>query len=251
MIFIHSRIKKLISAYLDNEVSGKEKNLVEEHLKKCTFCRKYYEGLQKLSSTLGKYKEEELSPDLEQRIKSNFLGKKYKGVAKMKNKKLIVGISSGALAILLMFVFVGHMQHYSWYSVWGRLQNSADRIKSYEYEPAVGAKRLAKTVVTDEQYSPGLPCGYDKRTRISDLNLVRQQGVNAYVPSVTSGVQHMATSRNMVEKDEPWITTTDYNSANWSGFEKGGRYNKPLSPEAIERAAQGGPIVIVEPYLPA
>ena len=111
-MFTHFKIKRLISAYLDNEVSEKEKNLVEEHLKKCTFCRKYYESLQKLSSTLGKYKEEELSPDLEQRIKSNFLGEKYKGVAKMKNKRLIFGISSGALAILIMFVFVGHLQSY-------------------------------------------------------------------------------------------------------------------------------------------
>jgi hypothetical protein len=248
MIFIHSKIKKLISAYLDNEASEKEKNLVEEHLKKCTFCRKYYEGLQKLSSTLGKYKEEELSPDLEQRIKSSFLGEKYKGVAKMKNKKLIFGISSGALAILLMFVFVGHMQNYLWRSVQGRLQSAADGIESYEYEPITDAKRLAKTVVTGEQYSSGLPSGYDKRTRITDFNVVEKKA-NAYVPSVSSRIQLMAT-RDAVEKNAAWVTTTDDNSANWSS-DGGGSYNTPRSVAAIESAAQEGPIVIVEPYLPA
>jgi len=235
MIFIHPKIKKLISAYLDNEVSEKEKNLVEEHLKKCTFCRKYYEGLQKLSSTLGKYKEEELSPDLEQRIKSNFLGGKYKGVAKMKNKKLIFGISSGALAILLMFVFVGHMQNYLWRSTQGRLQNSADKGGIYEIE----------------QYSPGLPFSYEKRKKFANYNVVRQPKANAYVPSVSNSVQHSGSSK-LIKENERWVTTTEGSSANWSSPELGrGRYIKPLSTEAIESAAQEGPIVIVEPYLPA
>lgn len=227
MIFIHSKMKKLISAYLDNEVNEKEKNLVEEHLKKCTFCRKYYENLQRLSSALGKYKEEELSPDLEQRIKFNFLGGKYKGVAKMKNKKLIFGISSGALAILLMFVFVGHMQSYLKRSMEGRLHGSADEIgRTYEYDPTAGAKRSAKTGAIGEEYSPSLP--YLNRGKSSSRK--------------TKSLD-----------DKPWIAKTDNSSAEWSSsdFGGGGHYSKPLSVAAIEGAAQEGPIVIVAPYLPA
>lgn len=232
MIFIHSKMKKLISAYFDNEVSEKEKNLVEEHLKKCTFCRKYYKSLQKLSSTLDKYKEEELSPDLEQRIKFNFLGERYKGVAKMKNKKLILGISSGALAILLMFVFVGHMQHYLRRSVEGRLSSVSTKFsRGMEYEPANawGGRLRSGADEIGEMYSPGV-------TNIGDMK------------------QSSGSTREIKSLDkETWITTTDNFSAEWLSSESGGggRYSKPLSVAAIESSAQEGPIVIVEPYLPA
>ncbi|MCK9614395.1 MAG: DUF4349 domain-containing protein [Candidatus Omnitrophica bacterium] len=226
MIFIHSKIKKLISAYLDNEVSEKEKNLVEEHLKKCTFCRKYYEGLQKLSSTLGKYQEEELSPDLEQRIKNNFLGKKYKGVAKMKNKKLIVGISSGALAILLMFVFVGHMQTYLRRSMQGRVHDTAMELSgAKEYDSTNGRVRFENYVGgSGKQYSSGL----------------------------TSSVQYQNSSKKIKSVDKEILRGMNGSSAEWeSGGHTRADYNKPLSVTAIESSAQEGPIVIVEPYLPA
>ncbi|MDD4954927.1 MAG: DUF4349 domain-containing protein [Candidatus Omnitrophica bacterium] len=227
MIFFHSKIKKLISAYLDGEANEKEKNLVEEHLKKCIFCRKYCENLRKLSSALDKYKEEELSPDLEQRIKFNFLGEKYKGVAKMKNKKLIFGISSGALAILLMFMFVGHIQH----STQGRMHDAAFELSGKkQYERAIGALSLGKLSASadgiGEQYSPALVSG--------------KQSQNNSERFKSSG-------------DTRWITTTDNSSVTWQSVEgRGGYYyDKPLSVEAIEGAAPEGPIVIVEPYLPA
>lgn len=227
MIFIHSKIKKLISAYLDNEVREEEKNLVEEHLKKCTFCRKYYESLQKLSSTLDKYKEEDLSPDLEQRIKFNFLGERYKGVAKMKNKRLIFGISSGALAILLMFVFVGHIQH----SMQGRIHDGA-----FEFS---GKK----------QYEPTTSARMQERLRASVYGIGEQ-----YSPASVSGKQIQNNLQRFKSSDDTrWITTTDNSSVTWKSVEGAGGhyYDKPLSVEAIEGAAQEGPIVIVEPYLPA
>ncbi|MFA5337992.1 MAG: von Willebrand factor type A domain-containing protein [Candidatus Omnitrophota bacterium] len=205
MIFIHSKIKKLISAYLDNEVSEKEKNLVEEHLKKSTFCRKYYENLQKLSSTLNKYREEDLSPDLEQRIKKNFLGEKYKGVAKMKNKKLIVGISSGALAILIMFVFVGHLQSY--------LKHSLE-------------EGHAPIDEIDKQYSPGSAFRQDKMHCNLTPPLTEEtiKGASTQAKIVLEGMKQTQYSARRIKSldSEPWITTTDNSSAMWLSQSGGG-----------------------------
>lgn len=235
MIFIHSKIKKLISAYLDCEVSEKEKNLVEEHLKKCTFCRKYYESLQKLSSTLDKYKGEELSPDLEQRIKNNFLGEKYKGVAKMKNKKLVVGISSGALAILVMFVFVGHMYNYLKHSEKGKFQDASGTIsdRSSNFGSSVQGRHRNATDKIGEQYSPGLGS------------------------AITNNISNMQDSRREIKsgKDEAWITTTDNSTAAWDEGYSARSYDyeaekKVPSMPSITNTEEG-PIVIVEPYLPA
>jgi len=227
-MFWHSKIRRLISAYLDNEVNDKEKNLVEEHLKKCTFCRKYYESLQKLSSTLDKYKEEDLSPDLEQRIKFNFLGERYKGVAKMKNKKLIFGISSGALAILLMFMFVGKIGIVRQ----GRIHDAAFEFSGRnQYEPTTSGRTYGRLRASadgiGEQYSPA---------------------------ALVSGKQIKNNLERFKSSDDTrWITTLDNSSAALPSVEgRGGYYyDKPLSVEAIEGAAQEGPIVIVEPYLPA
>jgi gas vesicle protein len=228
-------MKKLISAYLDNEVSEKEKNLVEEHLKKCTFCRKYCENLRKLSSALNKYIEEDLSPDLEQRIKKNFLGEKYKGVAKMKNKKLIFGISSGALAILIMFVFVGHIYNYAKRSVCGIYNESSG--------------------VMGSQYSSDLSFARKQPRAFSVYNANKARSTTGNFPAITALNGSKAREYEMVQDDEPWITTTDNSSAGWRSGIGGNYQSKPLSVAAIKSAAnelsQEGPIVIVEPYLPA
>ncbi|MFA5008594.1 MAG: DUF4349 domain-containing protein [Candidatus Omnitrophota bacterium] len=239
MIFIHSKIKKIISAYLDNEVSEKEKNLVEEHLKKCTFCRKYYENLQRLSSALNKYKEEELSSDLEQRIKNNFLGGKYKGVAKMKNKKLIVGISSGALAILLMFVFVGHIQN----SIQKRIHNAYLELSGEkQYESVSGGEEYSSSIgdgsVINSQYPQAR-----KVEKWRDLN--RSQG----------SLEDSKASRKSIYADsnKAWMATSGKYAAGYAGHDYAYQLNVP-SESLIKPSITGveeGPIVIVEPYLPA
>jgi hypothetical protein len=107
-MFKHFRIKKLISAYIDGEVSDREKEFIENHLKECFSCRKYWEDLKKMSSFLKNWEDESISPDLEQKIKINFLNDKNKGVIKMKSKKLLIG-STTVLVTLLIFVIVGRM----------------------------------------------------------------------------------------------------------------------------------------------
>lgn len=44
----HRRTQALLGAFLDNELEGKEKRLVEEHLKACPACRQDLALLRKL-----------------------------------------------------------------------------------------------------------------------------------------------------------------------------------------------------------
>jgi hypothetical protein len=224
-MFKHLKIKKLISAYLDKEVTEQQKALVESHLKKCPACSKYFQDLQKLGPVLSQYKSEEVSPDLEQKIKNNFLGNKYKEVAKMSRRKLLVGASSGALAILLMFVLVGGLQKEFRRSVQGRMSSTADEISSVQYEPVASRGHNYR----EAEYG----------SKISD-----------------SG-----------GSDKPWITTHEESSADYSsswagsgGYAASGsnRRIKALEGEKVTGALQKsispegqGPIVIIEPYLPA
>ena len=131
MIFEHFRIKRMISSYIDGELPDKKKQLLEAHLNKCPACRRYLEELKKITSSLKKWEDEDISPDLEQKIKKDFLGDKYKGVAKMKkSKKLFVGLSSVALTILILLAVP---QYFVRRGFEGRLKETSGRISGGEY----------------------------------------------------------------------------------------------------------------------
>ncbi|MCP4651802.1 MAG: DUF3520 domain-containing protein [Candidatus Omnitrophica bacterium] len=99
-------MKKLISAYIDGEVSFNQREALRGHLKSCKNCNDYYQQLKKMSDILPSYKDEEISLDLEQKIKQDFLGDKYKGVMAMR-KKIFISAGSVALVMMLVFVMVG------------------------------------------------------------------------------------------------------------------------------------------------
>jgi predicted anti-sigma-YlaC factor YlaD len=50
----HQKIKELISSYHDGELTGKEKQMVEEHLKQCGECRREYEEMSRFEEVMGK-----------------------------------------------------------------------------------------------------------------------------------------------------------------------------------------------------
>lgn len=70
----HEHIKILISTTFDGEATAAEESQVQEHLKACPECRKYWQDMSRLSSTLKTWPEEQLSSDLNQRIKRNLYG---------------------------------------------------------------------------------------------------------------------------------------------------------------------------------
>jgi multisubunit Na+/H+ antiporter MnhC subunit len=209
MIFSHLKIKKLISAYLDGEATEKEKQLVEDHLKQCEGCKKYFQALQKVSFALSQDKGEDVSPDLEQRIKTNFLGDKYKGVAKMNKNKLVIGISSGALAILLMFVLVGQM--YVKRSTQARIYEGADWANE-NYKQGVQifdltGKTLLPSMDGNRQESTGHR-GYGSELSKNATKLLFDRRVDDKEKYVSSQITSMPVDEAPIVIVEPYLPAT-------------------------------------------
>ena len=70
----HDNIKMLLSACFDGEATADEESQVQAHLKTCPDCRKSWQEFSRISSTLKTWPDEQLSPDLNQRIKRNLYG---------------------------------------------------------------------------------------------------------------------------------------------------------------------------------
>jgi len=66
------KVKQKLGAYLDGELKKRERELIEEHLKKCADCRQKLTLFSQLSKTLKKWKEvgysDEFEANLWQRI---------------------------------------------------------------------------------------------------------------------------------------------------------------------------------------
>ena len=50
----HERISELISSYLDNELDEEQRRLVEEHIEKCTECRREYGEMARFEEVMRK-----------------------------------------------------------------------------------------------------------------------------------------------------------------------------------------------------
>jgi predicted anti-sigma-YlaC factor YlaD len=64
------RVKGLLSAYLDRELSGEEMLLLRDHLGTCTECSLEFDELRRIKSALIQMPEIEVSPDLLARMQT-------------------------------------------------------------------------------------------------------------------------------------------------------------------------------------
>ncbi len=119
----HENIRQLISLYFDEEASSEESETVQTHIKECANCKKYYQDLYKLSSSLQSWDNETLSPDLEQKINQSFLKLKQEET-KMKNKTPLfkAGVGGGVFVTLILAVLVA--QNYTKQSLQSRTRDA-------------------------------------------------------------------------------------------------------------------------------
>jgi Ca-activated chloride channel family protein len=125
----HIHIKELISVDFDGETTIEEKKLIRKHLNECSACMEYSRELNKLSATLEQWTNEDLSPDLEQKIQR---GLKEANMRRDKTKlyqrslfKVTVGGGGAIAAIVVLFL---SMQTYTQRGVQGRLRSATDSI---------------------------------------------------------------------------------------------------------------------------
>jgi len=118
----HENIRQLISIYIDGEASQNEKVTVERHLALCDDCRRYYNDLKKISSSLHSVSDEDLSPDLEQQI-----NKKFREGREMKTNISRNLFQAATLGILLLACLLS-VQVYIKRGIQGRLRSASDDI---------------------------------------------------------------------------------------------------------------------------
>jgi len=99
------KIKNLISQYIDNEISIKNKLIVEEHIGICENCKGFYEENLKLLGVLEKTEKV-----------SSFLNEKYiikKALSQNVHKKVFVNLWKYAYLFALIIGFVFGISYYS------------------------------------------------------------------------------------------------------------------------------------------
>ena len=180
----HIKIRELISADYDGQAAAEEKQVIEEHLEGCAQCRKYAEGFPKLSAALHAWPNEDLSPDLEQRIQGRLQRMKSKEGPEMKTKPRLVAVGGGGL-IVAFLVLVVSMQVYVQRGIQGRIRDAADNI---------GAPSTAQPLVKSSQLAPQkLPMSQDKRIQYEPYYLTtnyefRKNAANSRLKSAADDI---------------------------------------------------------------
>lgn len=153
----HEHLKRLISAYIDGETNPQETEMVERALAQDADLKKYYQDLKKLSSSLETWPNQDLSPDLEQKIERAFRARKAKEEGQ--DMKSRIPLTAFATLMIAIVVLSFSLQIYVKRGVQGRWKTSADHIGE-QYSPgntqytSVQKQTLPVTGVSMTQYEP-------------------------------------------------------------------------------------------------
>ena len=104
----HDELKILLSAYIDGEVTPSEKDLVENHLVSCQSCQKDFDEFKKVSSSLKRWPQERLSPDVELNIKARLAKTKERT---MEKQELSIQWSAVVGVVVIVTLFAGVQQY--------------------------------------------------------------------------------------------------------------------------------------------
>jgi anti-sigma factor RsiW len=103
-----NELRELITAMVDNEISGKEGELLSQHLRECKNCREILEAEKELKSRLSRiFKEKKVAEELKEEI-SRMINERTTTfpslVVRRFPRTLIAGISTAVLAVLLFYL---------------------------------------------------------------------------------------------------------------------------------------------------
>jgi hypothetical protein len=115
-----------LSSYLDNQLSGKTRNIIEAHLKDCKTCSEELARLKLVSERIKAWESPGPGADFELKVRNKIVQWELeRGEVKMKRKLLPILIPSGVLVGVLVFVFVGLLYRGGYYDQVVKLKESA------------------------------------------------------------------------------------------------------------------------------
>lgn len=114
MINNNEKIKELISSYIDGFVTPEEKKQVEDLIINSKEWQEYYKELTRLSTTLKRWPDEEVSADMANKIQKTLLDDKLREGSDM-NRKTMLTLGGGVLATMAVCFLIGslYMKTYS------------------------------------------------------------------------------------------------------------------------------------------
>lgn len=223
-------VLKDLSSYIDNQLSERKKQKVENHLKECKICSEELAKLKLLSEKLKTWQVAGPDSNFESSVSGGIVQEELKKEeVKMKNKTWTILIPSGVIAGILVFLFVG--QTYLKRNMQGQLRTATDEIV--------------------EQYSP------NKKQYESDY-LSRQIGKDMLI---SKAVGHEKVSEKVSYGDLGDLrfegTATNQfvsNAASEGGFSKISRVSPAESSgykANLEASLGEGSVIVIQPSLPA
>jgi len=122
-------VLKKLSAYLDSQLSEKEKFNVEKHISECDICSQELARLKLVSDKLKEVKVPDLHEDFDSSVRDEILRRELEGGrVEMDKKPLAILIPSGVIAGILVMLVVGvNMQKFVKRGVRGGINEAAGR----------------------------------------------------------------------------------------------------------------------------
>ncbi len=207
---------KELSAYLDNQLSDKQKLKIDKHLQKCVLCSNELSRLKVLSGKMIAWQPLVLDADFDDSVRNEIVRRELeKGAVKMKKNTLFIIVPSGVLAALLMFVFVGR------FTLQRGLQGEVSEVRSELDSINAGGKRSEalsyrmKENFSDEKKSMQL--AYNEENMLKNKE---------YAPQVSAGSMSDSAVRGKSKAQAVWLPPTE----------------TPLD---------NGSVIVIQPVLPA
>ncbi|MFH0877578.1 MAG: DUF4349 domain-containing protein [Candidatus Omnitrophota bacterium] len=232
----------LLSGYLDSQLSEREKQHVEEHLKTCGNCALELQRLQKLSETLKAWQAPEPVAGFDDLVRNEIVRQELqKEEVPVDRKTLKVLIPSGVLAGILVLLFVISAPMYLKRGIQGKMRESADTIGD-AYSPGY----------TTSEYEP-----YHMQTNYSVDGKVLNAAGGTLEGKVLRGITQRTGSQVYAKyKDESnlaWDAKALYSRVPAGlNVAKAGGLRQTSAEEAVRsNLVTEGPIILIQPTLPA
>lgn len=258
-----------LNAYLDNELSEKEKAIVEEHLSRCSGCAQELARLKALSETLKSWNAPEPSAHFDQAVRDKILSRELETrrvAMKMPSRRIL--IPSGLLAGLVLLVFINS---YLARGLQGRmpigvLREATDEIGE-QFAPGYSGqddtREFAKHSRTEAQKASGYQ--YEPYYYQASLEAPQAGGVSENVQTYsgvardrTVAVDDTKVDASHVIKDKPailafMVTGAEAKGAVRSSVVSGKRAANAMtaSKTIVQGSPAEGPVIVIQPVLPA
>lgn len=241
---------KDLSAYLDNQLSEKQKARVEKHLKGCKQCSDELSSLKILSQKVKAWHAPDPREGFENSVRNEIVRwELVRGKVKMKKVSLAVLIPSSALAAILVFAFVGN--HYLKRGIGGGYRTPPDSLGEVfdpdKYQPHYASNKEQKT--DDKNFAAG-----SYYTKHNDEQEAYQEGLKS---------KYKQLAKNEAILDNVPVKAGLYrDGADYSTMRLAGSYESQSAPRAPAISApyessggqdqvSDGAVIVIQPVLPA